>query len=217
MPGTDDREMPPRGAIIGLTGGIASGKSLAAEYFAALGIPVIDTDQISRELVEPGQACSSAIRAHFGADVFQPDGRLDRQALRWRILADPADRSALEAIMHPAIRERARDRAERAAQDAPYVIVVVPLLAEPAVWPAYRDWLDGVITVTAPPDSRRERLLVRPGIDEEQADRLIALQTDDRARLAISDFRLDNVSDRAALRQAVAELDRRLRQTPRAR
>ena len=214
MAATDAMRETGHGSIIGLTGGIASGKSLVAEYFAALDIPVIDTDRISRELVEPGQPCWKAIRGHFGPDVFQPDGRLDRQALRRRILADPTERAALEAIMHPAIRERARDRAERAARHAPYVIVVVPLLAEPAVWSAYRDWLDAVITVTAPPDSRRERLLARPGIDEEQADRLIALQTDDRARLAISDHHLENASDREALRDAVVALDHRLRQAP---
>lgn len=214
MTTSESRRKTGRGRIIGLTGGIASGKSLAAEYFAALGIPVIDTDRISRELVEPGQSCWHAIRARFGEEVLQADGRLDRPSLRRRILADSSERAALEAIMHPAIRARARERAEHAARQAPYVIVVVPLLAEPDVWPAYRDWLDGVIAITAPEDNRRERLLARPGIDEAQADRLIALQADDPARLAISDYRLDNIGDREALREAVAELDRRLRQAP---
>jgi dephospho-CoA kinase len=200
-----------RGRIIGLTGGIASGKSLAADTFASLGIPVVDTDRISRELVEPGSPCWQAIRERFGETVIAEDGRLDRQALRRHILERPDERRALEAILHPAIREHTRARAEAAAARAPYVIVVVPLLAETSVWPAYRDWLDAVITVTAPKSARRRRLLARPGIDAEQAERLFAAQTSDAARLAISDYHLDNSADREALRQAVISLDRRLR------
>ncbi|MGM0516496.1 MAG: dephospho-CoA kinase [Pseudomonadota bacterium] len=201
-----------RGRIIGLTGGIASGKSLAADTFSSLGIPVIDTDRVSRELVEPGSPCWQAIRDHFGDAIIADDGRLDRQALRRRILDQPQERRALEAILHPAIRERTRTLAETAARSAPYVIVVVPLLAEHSVWPAYRDWLDAVITVTAAMDRRRERLLTRPGIDAEQAERLFAAQTSDEQRLAISDYHLDNSADREALRQAVTSLDQRLRQ-----
>jgi len=204
-------EAKDRGRIIGLTGGIASGKSLAAEIFASLGVPVIDTDRVSRELVEPGSACWKAIRERFGNAVIADDGRLDRNALRRRILEQPEERRVLEEIMHPAIRQRTRERAEAAAEQAPYVIVVVPLLAEAAIWPAYRDWLDAVVTVTAPLAIRRERLLARPGLDAAQAERLFAAQTDDRARLAISDLRIDNAADRDALRDAVIALDRRLR------
>ena len=207
----EEHDVP--GRIIGLTGGIASGKSLAAEIFASLGLPVIDTDEISRDLVEPGAPCWRAIRDRFGDEIIASDGRLDRQALRQRVLADPEERHALEAIMHPAIRQRSRERAEVAATQAPYVIVVVPLLAEATVWPAYRDWLDAVITVTAPLDTRRERLLARPGIDAAQAERLFAAQTDDAARLAISDYRIDNAADPAALRRSVIQLDRQLRES----
>jgi len=205
-------ERDARGRIIGLTGGIASGKSLVAETFASLDIPVIDTDRISRELVEPGAPCWQAIRERFGDDVIAEDGHLDRQALRQHVFAYPEERRALEAIMHPAIRQRARERAETAAERAPYVIVVVPLLAETAVWPAYRDWLDAVITVTAPLAARRKRLLTRPSIESTQAERLLAAQTDDETRLALSDYRIDNTRDRDVLRQAVLQLDRQLRQ-----
>ncbi len=204
----------PPGRILGLTGGIASGKSLVAAFFAELGIPVLDTDRISRELVEPGGECRPAIETRFGSEVFRPDGALDRKALRRRILADPSERAALEAILHPAIRRHARQRAVAQAQKAPYVIVAVPLLAEPRVWPAYRDWLDGVITVVANRATRRERLLTRPGLDAEQADGLLAAQTDDAARLAISDYRLDNEDSPDALKRQVLELDGQLRGTP---
>lgn len=211
MNSTPDR---PPGRILALTGGIASGKSLVADFFAELGIPVIDTDRISRQLVEPGGECRSAIETRFGTEIFRPDGQLDREALRRCILADPSERAALEAILHPAIRRHARQQAVDQAQQAPYVIVVVPLLAEPRVWPAYREWLDGVITVVADRATRRERLLTRPGLDTEQADGLLAAQTDDAARLAISDYRLDNEGSPSALKRQVIELDQQLRETP---
>ncbi|MDG4868493.1 dephospho-CoA kinase [Guyparkeria sp. 1SP6A2] len=202
----------PRARILGLTGGIASGKSLVADLFAELGIPVIDTDRISRQLVEPGGECRPAIETRFGPEVFRPDGQLDRGVLRQRILAEPSERAALEAILHPAIRRHARQQAISRAHQAPYVIVVVPLLAEPRVWPAYREWLDGVITVVADRATRRERLLARPGLDAEQADGLLAAQTDDAVRLAISDYRLDNDGSPSAVKRQVIELDRQLRQ-----
>lgn len=211
MAETNSTSDHPSGRILGLTGGIASGKSLVADFFAELGIPVIDTDRISRELVEPGGECRPAIETHFGAEVFHPDGPLDREALRRRILVDPSERAALEAILHPAIRRHARQQAAEKARRAPYVIVVVPLLAEPRVWPAYQEWLDGVITVVADRTTRRARLLTRPGLDTEQADGLLAAQTDDTTRLAISDYRLDNDGSPTALKRQVIELDRRLR------
>jgi len=209
---TNEGSTPPRrGRVFGLTGGIASGKSLAGHHFEALGVPVIDTDAISRELVEPGGACLEAIRHRFGEAVLTSGGRLDRDALRRRILADAHERAALEAIMHPAIRREARRQAREAARNAPYVLVVVPLLAEPAVWSAYRDWLDGVITLVAPLAVRRDRLLARPGLDAGQADALIAAQVDDQARRRISDHTLDNSGSPEALRQQIDALDRMLR------
>lgn len=199
------------GRLIGLTGGIASGKSLAASIFADLGVPVIDTDTIARELVEPGSPCLDEIRARFGDDMLGDDGRLDRGRLRRHILDDPTARADLEAILHPAIRETARKRANAAAHHAPYVLVVVPLLAEASVWPAYRDWLDGVIHLTAPLATRRERLLARPGIDPRQADQLIAAQVDDRSRRAVADIELVNDDTPDSLRERIVDLDRRLR------
>lgn len=200
------------GRIIGLTGGIASGKSLATSIFAERGIPIIDTDAIGRELVEPGSPCLDEIQARFGNDILLEDGRLDRHKLRQRILDQPAERTALEAILHPAIRARAHAEATASARHSPYVLVVVPLLAEASVWPAYRDWLDAVITLTAPTALRRERLAARPGIDARQAEQLIAAQVDDRARRGIADFELVNDQSPEALRERIIDLDRCLRQ-----
>lgn len=199
------------GRMIGLTGGVASGKSLAAGFFSELGVPVVDTDAISRELVEPGSDCLRAIRERFGGAVIHADGRLDRAALRRCILADPAERAALEAILHPAIRHETRLQTLAAAEQASYVLVVVPLLAEPSVWPGYRDWLDEVITLIAPLASRRQRLLGRPGLDAEQADALLAAQVDDDARRAIADHVLENDGTAADLRRQVELLDQQLR------
>lgn len=209
---TETRNNATSGRVFGLTGGIASGKDLAADFFAELGVPVIDTDAISRELVEPGSDCLSAIRERFGAEVIAANGRLDRAALRRRILADPTERAALEAILHPVIRRQARARTLAAAKQAPYALVVVPLLAEESVWPNYRDWLDGVITLIAPLATRRQRLLGRPGLDAEQADALIAAQVDDAARRAISDHVLENDGTPEKLRRQVQVLDQRLRE-----
>jgi dephospho-CoA kinase len=201
----------PTGRFVGLTGGIASGKSTAAAAFAQQGIPVIDTDRIARELVEPGQPCLEALVAQFGTGILDDDGRLDRSGMRRRMLADPDVRRQLEAIMHPAIRDETRAQAAVAAARAPYVLVVVPLLAEPAVWPAYRDWLDEVIVLTAPPEARFQRLVARPGIDADQARALMDAQVDDQTRLAIASRRLCNDRDREALARAVRALDRQLR------
>ncbi|MFN2381284.1 MAG: dephospho-CoA kinase [Guyparkeria sp.] len=200
------------GRVIGLTGGIASGKSLATAIFAELGVPVIDTDAISRELVEPGSPCLEAIRTRFGDDMLLDDGKLDRGRLREHILDRPSDRAELEAIMHPAIRSEARQRALDAARHAPYVIVVVPLLAEASVWPAYRDWLHAAITLTAPLALRRQRLVARPGIDARQAEQLIDAQVGDGSRRAISDHELVNDRTPERLREQIIDLDRHLRQ-----
>lgn len=208
-----DETLHRPGRLVGLTGGIASGKSLATEFFAELGTPVIDTDTISRELVAPGGECLEAIRHRFGEDVMGAGGQLDRATLRQRILANADDRAALEAILHPAIRRETRRQAVKAAEKAPYVLVVVPLLAEETVWPAYRDWLDEVVTLTAPLPTRRERLLARPGLDAAQADALIAAQVDDQARREISDHELDNSGTPEDLWRQIEALDRELRQT----
>ncbi|MBZ3929019.1 dephospho-CoA kinase [Xanthomonas citri] len=169
--------------IVGLTGGIASGKSALAAEFEKLGVPVIDADVVARQVVEPGPILD-AIAAYFGDSVLLPDGTLNRQALRYRVFADTAQRQALEAITHPAIR-RELQRAALAAQ-GPYAIVAIPLLAEAGGRATY-PWLDRILVVDVPVALQHERLMQRDGATAELADRMIAAQATREQRLAIAD------------------------------
>ena len=151
---------------VALTGGIASGKSTVADHFRALGVPVIDTDVIAREVVEPGRPALAAITAAFGGEVLDADGRLDRRRMRAQIFADPDARRRLEAILHPAIRAE-MERQSRAAGGA-YQVLVIPLLAEGG----RRDHVDRVLLVDVPEALQVERLMTRDGVSREQAQAL---------------------------------------------
>lgn len=199
------------GLLIGLTGGIASGKSTVAAWLADAQVPIIDTDHLSRELVEPGQPALTAIAEAFGPSVIRPDHRLDRGALRTLILDNKDARAKLEAILHPPIRQLARQRALAAAVDYPYVVIVIPLLAEETVFPHYQ-WLDYIVNVASSPEQQRTRLLNRPGIDARQAEQLLQTQTTDERRRAIADFCLDNTGDLPHLKKQVGKLNRELLQ-----
>ena len=150
------------GFIIGLTGGVASGKSEVTRRFQALGVHVADADVIARSVVEPGQPSLARIAAHFGADMLMADGRLDRRRLRERIFADPQARTELEAITHPAIRVALA--AECRAAPGPYAIAAIPLLAE-AGGRAGFPWLDRILVVDAPTALQHARLMQRDGVD----------------------------------------------------
>lgn len=197
------------GLLIGLTGGIASGKSTVAGLLSDAQIPIVDTDQLSRELVEPGTPALMAIVDAFGPSILQPDHQLDRSALRKRILADPHARRLLEEILHPPIRQLAQARARHLAEAHPIVVIVIPLLAEETVFPHYR-WLDLIVAVTTTPALQHARLLTRPGIDGQQADQLLQAQVRDDRRRAIADFCLDNSGDLAHLQRQVGALLREL-------
>lgn len=197
------------GLIVGLTGGIASGKSTVAQLLSKRNVPVIDTDLISRELVEAGQPCLEKLRRHFGPGILTEKGHLDRKALREKIFSDPAARHALEAILHPQIRRVTKERAEQAATKAPYVLVVVPLLADPKVQPHYQ-WLNYVIGVRATPAIQKTRLLKRPDIDPVLADRIMAAQSSDAERDAIVDEWIINTEDLPTLIRQVDQCHRRL-------
>lgn len=159
--------------LVGLTGGIATGKSSVARRLRTLGATVIDADQIAREIVEPGEPVLAAIVEHFGADVLDRDGRLDRAGMRARITADAEARKALEGLTHPAIRTRTVERIAAAVQQgAPAVFVEAALLVETgghALYPAL--WV-----VSCDPATQLERLMARDGMDEASARRLIATQ-----------------------------------------
>ncbi len=185
---------------IGLTGGIGSGKSAAAREFAALGVPVIDTDRIARELVTPGSPLLDRIAEHFGPDILTAAGALDRAALRRHVFADPAARQRLEAILHPPILAEMQRRAE--AETAPYVILVIPLLAETGA----AGLVDRVLVVDVPEDLQRQRVAARDNLTDAEIDAILAAQCKRDARLKIADDIIDNSGELAALRARVHEL-----------
>lgn len=189
---------------VGLTGGIGSGKTTAAELFAALGAAVVDTDAIARELTAAGGAAIAEIRAAFGSEFIVPEGGLDRAKMRHLVFADAAARKKLEAILHPRIRELARARI--AASSAPYVIVVVPLLLETG---AYCDLVRRVLVVDCSEQRQLERAVRRGGLTEEEVRAIIAAQLPRAARLARADDVLDNEGGLEALRRQVARLHER--------
>jgi len=218
MPASDALATP-RSLTVGLTGGIASGKSTVAQRLAERGIPVIDTDVISRTIVDPateqGRTTLIQLQQALGPDILEANGQLDRAAVRHKVFGAGAThqeaRAKLEAIMHPAIHDEVRRQIAEQDSSAPYLLIVIPLLAEPATRDRYR-WLDHIVTVSAPASIRRERLCLRPGIDPETADTLMAAQTDDDARAAIADHIITNNGSLDALERQIQSLDQVLRQ-----
>jgi len=196
---------------IGLTGGIASGKSTVADLFAARGVTVLDTDLIAREVVEPGQPALARVVEAFGPGVLGPDGRLDRPALRARVFADPAARQRLEGILHPAIRAELARQSVAAGGD--YQILVIPLLVEGG----RVDTVDRVLVVDCPVETQLERLTARDGETAEGARRIIASQASREARLAAADDVIVNAGQPAELAAQVAALDAKYRQLAAAR
>ena len=194
--------------IIGLTGGVASGKSEVTRRFEALGLHVADADVVARAVVEPGQPALAAIVERFGARMLLADGALDRRRLRELVFADPQARRDLETITHPAIRLALQ--AECRAAAGPYAIAAIPLLAEAGARAAY-PWLDRILVVDAPPALQHARLMRRDGVDEALAARMIAAQVTRDARLAIADDVLVNDGHPDHLDAPVAALDARYR------
>ena len=186
---------------VGLTGGIASGKSTVADMFAACGVPVIDTDVIAREVVAPGMPALGEIRSRFGDGVFDDSGRLDRAALRKLIFENDRARTDLEAILHPRIGEETRRQSHEAG--GPYQIIVVPLLVESSL----RGFVDRILVVDCDEETQIERLLARDTESRRQARRILAAQASREERLAIADDVIDNSSDLDSLRTRVGELD----------
>ena len=189
--------------FIGLTGGIASGKSALEKAFAAHGIVVADADQLAREVVAPGEPALAAVVERFGRDVLQADGQLDRAALRVRVFGDPDQRRALEAILHPAI--RARLEAICRAAPGPYAIAMVPLLTEGGGRAAY-PWLHRILVVDTPAAVQKARLMQRDGIDATLADQMMAAQASRAERLALADDIVVNDGDLAHLQRAADAL-----------
>jgi|HubBroStandDraft_5_1064220.scaffolds.fasta_scaffold21005_2 dephospho-CoA kinase len=186
---------------IGLTGGIASGKSTVTQRFAELGVPVIDADVASRNVVEPGKPGLAQVVQRFGGGILDADGRLDRRALRNLIFEDSSLRQALDAILHPLI--RAEMEREAAQATAPYVVMAIPLLVEGG---SAGKRVDRVLVVDADETLQIQRLQARDGSSEEQARAILSSQATRAARLSHADDVLLNAGSVAELRQAVDRL-----------
>ncbi|HAS50521.1 MAG TPA: dephospho-CoA kinase [Gammaproteobacteria bacterium] len=185
---------------VGLTGGIGSGKTAVSARFASYGVPVIDTDVLARELVEPGQPALAEIVAEFGKDCLDEAGRLNRAVLRERVFIDEAGRQRLEAILHPRIRALAKVRVARL--NAPYSLLVIPLLVETGM----TDLVDRVLVVDVAEVEQVCRVMARDGMDERQARRILAAQASRSRRLALADDVLENSGDLTELDQRIADL-----------
>ncbi len=189
---------------IGLTGGIGAGKSAVSQRFAELGVPVVDTDEISHRLTAPGGEALPVLRQNF-ADVFRPDGSLDRAALRRLVFADASARARLEGLLHPLIRREVETAL--GTLQAPYCIVVVPLLVESG---DYDKLLHRVAVVDSPENSRIERVMTRSSLAREEILAIIAAQASRKERLARADYVLNNSTTLSSLRAQVDVLHQRL-------
>jgi dephospho-CoA kinase len=187
--------------IVGLTGGIGSGKSTVERMFGELGASVVDTDAIAHALTGPGGAAMTALQDAFGTACVLPDGSLDRQAMRERVFADAAARKHLEGILHPLIRIEAERQIAAAA--GPYVLLVVPLLIETG---RYLALLRRVLVVDCDPEVQITRTMRRSGLTREAVAAIMAAQLERKSRLAAADDVIDNSSDEAALRVQVERL-----------
>ncbi len=201
---------PPTAAtnifIVGLTGGIASGKTTIADMFATLGAHIIDTDELAREVVEPGEAALESVIEHFGSSILDDDGRLDRRVLRRVVFSDPEKRHLLEQILHPAIRQR-MDEASAVLQ-GPYQILVIPLLVE-----SHSDGhVDRVLVVDCDDEVQIRRLMNRDSESRENAEEMLATQISRQQRLDHADDMIDGGSSLESLQQRVKQLDQYYRE-----
>jgi dephospho-CoA kinase len=188
---------------VGLTGGIASGKSTVAKFFAALGVPIIDTDQVAREVVEPGQPPLERLVQRFGRAILTPDGHLDRPKLREIVFSDPRARADLEALTHPAIGTAVE--AWSAAAGGPYQILIIPLLVEKNL----ASQVDRVLVVDCDEELQIRRLQARDGSTVEQARAILSAQTSRTARLKSAHDVIQNEGDLSVVRDQVSALHAR--------
>jgi dephospho-CoA kinase len=194
-----------QGLKVGLTGGIASGKTTVANCFTEMGVPVIDTDVIARQVVRHGQPALQEIRQQFGDSVINESGDLDRLAMRKLIFSDDDLRIALENILHPRIGSETRRQSAAAVGD--YQVIVVPLL----VGSPLLQFVDRVLVVDCDEDTQLERLLARDAESTQQARKIISAQASRDQRMAIADDIVDNNQGLAEIRQQVALLDKKYR------
>jgi len=190
----------PAKLSVGLTGGIASGKSVVAHAFERFGVATIDADQVARDVVEPGQPALDDIKQRFGADVLKADGGLNRRKLRHIIFDDAQARADLEAITHPRIRAELARRRDACSSD--YCILVVPLLVKSEM----KDLVNRILVIDAPESTQLDRLVARDDIDEQLARKMIAAQDERNDRLAAADDVLINTGPRKDIADLAAAL-----------
>lgn len=192
------------GYVVGLTGGIGSGKSTVAELFVGVGAALVDTDAIAHELTAPAGAAMPMLLAAFGPLITDERGALDRAAMRRAVFADPASRKKLENILHPLIRQISSERCRNAT--APYVILAVPLLVESG---GYRERCQRIVTVDCPESLQIERVVARNGMTADEVKAIMAAQASRSERLAIADDVVHNDADLPHLHEQVAKLHSR--------
>ncbi|MFC1630655.1 dephospho-CoA kinase [Pseudomonadota bacterium] len=190
---------------IGLTGGIGSGKTTVANHFSSLGIHIIDADEIVHQISTPGHRAFDAIIQHFGVDVLNSDGTLNRLELGHRVFTDTEERKALESILHPAVRIAMQQ--EMKESDSPYCILVIPLLVETG----YTDLVDRVLVVTADREKRMAWVKRRNGLSDTQIESIMAAQASDEERDRIADDVIENNGSLDSLFKQVEDLDRKYR------
>lgn len=195
--------------VVGVTGGIGSGKSAVTDCFHRLGVPVIDADQVARQVVEPGEPALKQIIELFGYDYLQVDGHLDRRRLRERVFQDDPSRKALEALLHPVIRQRMQQLLTQL--DTDYAIFSIPLLIETG----QSDEVDRILVIDCPPSLQIERITQRDGISRQAAAAILASQCSREQRLAKADDIIDNSGTLEALCEQVPAFDRLYRQLAR--
>ena len=189
--------------VVGITGGIGSGKTAVSDRFAALGIDVVDADVAARVVVEPGRPALAAIADHFGAELIGPDGRLDRAALRAKVFADPGERKWLEGLLHPLINEYLAEQLANASSE--YAVLVSPLLVETSQSRLVRR----ILVVDVPEALQVARTMARDDNDEAQVRAIMAAQTSRHERLAHADDVIVNDADLETLHAHVEELHQR--------
>lgn len=195
--------------VIGLTGGIGSGKSTVADLLVERGAILVDTDQIAHQLTAPGGAAIAPIRAAFGDGVIAPDGRMDRAAMRALAFSQPQARKQLEGILHPLIRQQTdAGVAAAVAAGAPYVLVAVPLLVEGGHW---QGRYDRILVVDCPTETQVRRVMQRSHLERAQVEAIMAAQATREQRLAAATDVIDNGGDPQALPAQVDEIDRLFR------
>lgn len=199
---TESASVGPR-LVVGLTGGIASGKSSVANMFVKLGAGLVDTDIVAREVVAPGEPGLAAVAEAFGPEILLPSGGIDRAALRRLVFADDAKRRQLETILHPLIRARTRRRV--AALTAPYALVAVPLLVETN----FGELVDRILVIDCPESLQLERLMRRDAIPRPEAEAMVRAQTERATRLRAAHDIIDNGGSTEATLRQVEQLHRR--------